>query len=89
LITGLFLGPFNKRKEVAQMLLMFKECPFYRASESLSMGPGIGYCDLDCDRATCEGDQHLCEKPDVLKKYLAEQKKREKGIEYLSRAHRV
>lgn len=71
------------------MLLMFKECLFYRASESLSMGPGIGYCDLDCDRTTCEGDQHLCEKPDVLKKYLAEQKKREKGIEYLSRAHRV
>ena len=60
------------------MLLMFKECPFYRASESLSMGRGVGYCDLDCDRATCEGDQHLCEKPDALKKYLSEQKKREK-----------
>jgi hypothetical protein len=79
----------NGKKEVVQMLLMFKECPFYRASESLSMGRGIGYCDLDCDRATCEGDQHLCEKPDALKKYLSEQKKREKGIAYFSRANRI
>ncbi len=88
-IMGLFLRPLNRNKEVVQMLLMFKECPFYRASESLSMGRGIGYCDLDCDRATCEGDQHLCEKPDALKKYLSEQKKREKGIAYFSGANRI
>jgi hypothetical protein len=31
----------------------------------------------------------LCEKPDALKKYLSEQKKREKGIAYFSGAHRV
>ncbi len=84
-----FLRISNLKKEVVQMLLMFKECPFYRASESLSMGRGIGYCDLDCDRATCEGDQHLCEKPDALKKYLSEQKKREKGNAYFSRAYRI
>jgi len=67
------------------MLLMFKECPFYRASESLIMGRGIGYCDLDCDRATCEGDTHLCEKPDTLKKHLSEQKKKERGMAYFSK----
>jgi len=65
------------------MLLMFKECPYYRASEALIMGQGVGYCDLDCDRATCNGDVHLCEKPDVLKKYLMDQKKREKGMIHL------
>jgi hypothetical protein len=89
LIMGLFLRPLNEKKEVVQMLLMFKECPFYRTSESLSMGRGLGYCDLDCDRATCEGDQHLCEKPDALKKYLSEQKKRERGIEYYSGINRI
>ena len=66
------------------MLFMFKECPFFRASDCLNMGRGIGYCDLDCDRATCEGDTHVCEKPDALKKYLSDQKKREKGIVFLS-----
>ena len=56
---ALFLEPFKYNKEVVLMLMMFKECPFYRASESLIMGKGIGYCDLDCDRATCNGDKHL------------------------------
>jgi hypothetical protein len=71
------------------MLFMFKECSFYRASDSLNMGRGIGYCDLDCDRATCEGDTRLCEKPDVLKKYLSDQKKREKEIVYFSGSQRI
>jgi hypothetical protein len=66
------------------MLLMFKECPFYRASGSLLTGRAIGYCDLDCDRATCEGNRDLCEKPDTLKKHLSEQKKTERGIAYFS-----
>lgn len=83
------LGPSMKKKEVVQMLLMFKECPFYRTSESLNMGRGVGYCDLDCDRATCEGDQHLCEKPDALKKFLSEQKKREKGMAYFSKVQGI
>jgi hypothetical protein len=50
---ALFLEPIKLNKEVVMMLMMFKECPFYRASETLIMGKGIGYCDLDCDRATC------------------------------------
>jgi hypothetical protein len=56
------------------------KCSFYRKSEALSMGHGIGYCDLDCDRTTCEGDIHSCEKPDVLRKYLLEKKKREGDV---------
>ncbi len=66
------------------MLMMFKECPFYRASEALIMGQGLGYCDLDCDRATCNGDVRLCEKPDVLKRQVLEQKRREKEAIYFS-----
>ncbi|MEW6376270.1 MAG: hypothetical protein AB1502_10850 [Thermodesulfobacteriota bacterium] len=56
-----------------------KQCSFYRDSETLNMGCGIGYCDLDCDRTTCDGDIQFCEKPDVLRKYLLEQKKRDGG----------
>jgi len=79
LTRALFLEPVTLNKEVVMMLMMFKECPFYRASEALIIGQGIGYCDLDCDRTTCNGDVHLCEKPDVLKKHVMDQKIREKG----------
>jgi len=79
LTRALLLEPVILNKEVVMMLMMFKECPFYRASETLIMGKGIGYCDLDCDRTTCNGDVHLCEKPDVLKKHVMDQKRREKG----------
>ena len=57
-----------------------RPCSFYRDSESLNLGRGIGYCDLDCDRTTCDGDIHFCEKPEILKKYLMEQKRREGGM---------
>jgi len=57
-----------------------RPCSFYRDSESLNLGRRIGYCDLDCDRTTCDGDIHFCEKPDALKKYLTEQKRREGGM---------
>jgi hypothetical protein len=76
---GPFFRSFDENEEVVMMLMMFKECPFYRASVSLIMGQGIGYCDLDCDRATCNGNTHLCEKPDILKRHLTDQKKKEKG----------
>jgi hypothetical protein len=46
------------------------------------MGKGIGYCDLDCDQTTCEGDIDFCEKPISLKTYLIEQMKREGGLEW-------
>jgi hypothetical protein len=47
-----------------------KRCPLYRKSESLSMGKGIGYCDIDSSSTTCEGDVKFCERPDALKLYL-------------------
>jgi hypothetical protein len=51
-------------------------CSFYRDCDTLHFGKGIGYCDLDCDRTTCDGDLYFCEKPDLLKKYLLEQKRK-------------
>ena len=62
-----------------------RPCSFYRDSESLNLGRRIGYCDLDCDRTTCDGDIHFCEKPDILRKYLSEQKKRKGGLEWEKR----
>ena len=62
-----------------------RQCPFYRDSETLNISRGIGYCDLDCDRTTCDGDIHFCEKPDALKKYLLEEKKKEGGSEWEKR----
>jgi hypothetical protein len=61
---------------------ILKPCSFYRDSETLNMGRGIGYCDLDCDRTTCDGDVKLCEKPDILRKYQLEQKKREEVFKW-------
>ncbi len=51
-------------------------CSFYRDCDTLNFGRGIGYCDLDCDRTTCDGDLYFCEKPDLLKKYLLKEKRK-------------
>jgi len=47
-----------------------KKCPLFRRSESLRIGKGIGYCDVDSCSATCEGDIKFCEKPETLERYL-------------------
>ena len=47
-----------------------KKCPLFRKPESLSMGKGIGYCDIDSSRTICEGDVKFCENPDTLRVYL-------------------
>jgi hypothetical protein len=47
-----------------------KKCPLFRKPESLSMGKGIGYCDIDSSSTTCDGDVKFCENPDALKQYL-------------------
>lgn len=47
-----------------------KKCPLFRRPETLGMGKGIGYCDLDGNSTICEGDVNFCEKPDALKQYL-------------------
>ena len=54
-----------------------RKCSFYRDSEMLSMGPGIGYCDLDSNGTTCKGDVYFCKKYDALRKHLLEQKSNE------------
>jgi hypothetical protein len=59
-----------------------KRCKFYRGSGRISMDPGPGYCDLDCDQTTCEGEIDFCKKPDALKTYLFAQVKREGGLEW-------
>jgi hypothetical protein len=60
-------------------MLSSRFCKFYRDSGTISVGRGLGYCDLDCVQTTCDGDIDFCEKPNVLKKYLSDQRKREGG----------
>jgi hypothetical protein len=47
-----------------------KLCPLYRRTESLNIGKGLGYCDLDSSSTTCEGDFEFCERPEGLKIFL-------------------
>jgi hypothetical protein len=51
----------------------------------MTMDHGLGYCDLDCDETTCDGDIDSCEKPDALKTYLFAQVKKEGGLEWVRR----
>ena len=55
-----------------------KRCQFYRDSEGLGLGRGIGHCDLDGGQTVCDGDLNFCEKPSDLKKYKGKQKQSEK-----------
>jgi hypothetical protein len=59
-----------------------KKCKFYRNSGTNNIDVVIGYCDLDCDQTTCDGDIDFCEKSNTLKIYLFEQIKREGGLEW-------
>jgi CheY-like chemotaxis protein len=47
-------------------------CKFYRSSEGLGMGIGLGHCDLSGGQTICEGDVKFCERPDELKTRLQE-----------------
>ncbi len=58
-------------------MAIFKKCPFYRDSGNLAMGRGLGHCDLCGEQAICEGDIQFCDKPDILRKHLSDQKKEE------------
>jgi len=55
---------------------IFKKCTFYRDSESLTVGIGLGHCDL-FGQAICEGDIQFCQNPEELRKELLEQKQKE------------
>lgn len=60
-------------------------CRFYRDLGKVQMGRSLGYCDLDGDRTTCEGNIDFCEKPGALKIYLFEQLKKEGGLKWTVR----
>lgn len=66
-------------------MFISNECPFYRYSDNLNLSWGMGYCDLDCNRAACDGRIKLCEKPDALTKYFLEQKMREESLGRMKR----
>ena len=58
---------------------MFRRCSFFRDPEHIGTGMGLGFCDLDGGQAICEGDIKFCEKPDLLRDQLSEQKEKEVG----------
>lgn len=55
-----------------------ERCLFYRASEGIGLGRGIGHCDLDGGQTVCDGDLKFCEKPSDLKKYQTGQQESKK-----------
>jgi len=55
-----------------------EKCLFYRDSEGLGLGRGLGHCDLDGGQTVCDGDLIFCEKPSDLKKYQDGQKENKK-----------
>jgi len=63
---------------------IFKRCPFYRDSETLAAGRGLGHCDL-FGQSICEGDIQFCENREELRKELLKQEENEvrkdKGVE--------
>ncbi len=66
-----------------------KQCKFYRGLGAMSMGRGLGYCDLDCDQTTCDGDIDLCQKPVSLRTYFFEQVKRDGALAWEIRRKKV
>ena len=71
------------------MVSISRQCKFYRDLDTLRMGRRLGYCDLDCDHATCDGDIDFCEKPASLRTYFFEQVKREGGLAWEIRRKNV
>ena len=58
------------------------KCLLFRRRGSSSMKKRPGYCEIDDQNATCEGDVSFCEKPDAFREYFRKKleglKKREK-----------
>jgi hypothetical protein len=48
-----------------------EKCEFYREPSSLHVGVGIGYCDIDCINAICDGDILFCERKDNVREALS------------------
>lgn len=62
-------------KEVRKMTQK-RGCRFFRDSEGIHFGRGIGYCDLGVIWSICDGDMKFCEKPDAMIRVLCEEWKR-------------
>jgi len=62
-----------------------KLCKFYRDTETVHHSRGIGCCDLDCNQTTCEGKIDFCQNPDMLKRYLFAQMRKEGGLKWVVR----
>jgi hypothetical protein len=62
-----------------------KLCKFYRDTETVRHNRGIGCCDLDCNQTTCEGNIDICQNPDMLKRYLFAQMRKEGGLKWVVR----
>ena len=43
-----------------------RTCFFHRNTDSLRLGVGIGYCDIDNAWVICDGDHRFCENRDAL-----------------------
>ena len=72
---------WDSRVAEAKGILMSttKRCSFYRESEGIGMGKGLGYCDFDGAQSVCDGDIQFCEKPDTTRKFLLDQRSKEEG----------
>ncbi len=49
---------------------VFRVGPFHRISESIGLGKGLGYRDLDGSQTICDEDTKFCGKPDILGQHL-------------------
>jgi hypothetical protein len=58
------------------------KCLLFRRRVGTGIGKEIGYCDIEGNSTTCEGDVSFCEKPDALREYFRKKlegfKKKEK-----------
>jgi len=57
-----------------------KRCSFYKELVKDGLSFRIGYCYLDNDWTTCQGDIQSCKKLDVLRKHLLKKKRVEWGL---------
>jgi len=55
-------------------MLILKQCPYYRNSETVGRGKGLGHCDLGGE-AICDGDVQFCDRPEDLKRQILGKKK--------------
>jgi len=69
-VTWAFLLEIEFQWNAGESMSVFKKCPFYRGSESISMGKGLGRCDVDASQTICDGDVKFCEEPNTVEQYI-------------------